>query len=261
MVYYSVAWAESEDRSGAGTNLTAISDTLINTSGDNLRLQKGFNNINMIYTVSSSATYKPVQAIISSASIASNPLEMNKGIAKDFLNQGAYYEFFNGAYNYIESGDDVTAVYTSDDNAGNATQGSVVMFVSDSTMYIGTPSLPITHLAKATSSGAVSANTWTEKTLTLETALPAGQYAFVGADVLSDNGTLTSARFVFQDYKTRPAVVPKNDVNQYSHPINKNIYDNGGYQFTIPDGLPTCEVLTGASTTLSFINLYLSRLS
>ena len=261
MVYYAVAWGESEDRSGAGTNLSAISDTLINTQGDNLRLQAGFNNINMVYTVSSSATYRVVQSIISSASIASNPLEMNKGIAKDFLNQGAYYEFFNGAYNYIEAGDDVTATAYEDDEAGVAHNLSTVMFVSDQTMYIGQPSLPITHIAKATSSGAVSANTWTEKTLTLETALPAGQYAFIGADVLSDNGTLTSARFVFQDYKTRPAVVPKNDSNQFSHPINYNVYDNGGYQFTIPDGLPTCEVLTGASTTLSFVNLYLSRLS
>tara|TARA_Y100000310_G_scaffold342063_1_gene443569 strand:+ start:2007 stop:2798 length:792 start_codon:yes stop_codon:yes gene_type:complete len=245
------AWLEDADRSGSAANLAAVADTLITTSGDNLRLRQGMDKIAMAYFWTEFSNYPPVLCTISAPSIAQNPLRLTRGPALNFLNESQIYDFRNSPINRIRAGDDVTCSAYESDEAGVAHYTGCALIVSNTAIPI-VPTHPINRIHRCTV-GSATAGSWTTLPLTEQDPLPAGQYLMLGAKVESAAGF--ASRFIFRGMEERPAVIPTTLNTDLVHPFNR--FWGKAIPFTLPDGLPKLEMLTAASETPSDVELYL----
>jgi hypothetical protein len=116
-----------------------------------------------------------------------------------------------------------------------------LMWVADQLLPV--PPGPIMTI-RATSTTAAVANTWTLLAMTLDNALPAGQYALVGSQVISTTGI--AHRFQIPGQLLRPGVM--------SHQLLSDIQDFrlatrrlGAYGNFVQTALPQCEVLCTAA--------------
>lgn len=248
------AFLESEDRSGAETFIAAIADGLITTSGDNIRLRKDLPLIALLYPWSNNATYQPSSMRLSSPSIAGNPIRLIGGVGLNFLG-GGIYDFRDAPLNLIRPGDNVTAYGFEEDEAGVAHYLGLALIVSDGQIPKG-PRPQLTNIHKCTCT-ATTAATWTTLSLTETDSLPSGTYEMYGARVL--HSAIMAARFIFKGIEERPAVIPINDIDEVLHPFSE--YWGKGYKFTIPDGLPSIEVLETAGSGTVSVELFLRKIA
>lgn len=247
------AWLESEDRSGAAMGIAAIADDLIETSDDNLKLRPDMPLVALAYVISSDATYKPTIFTISSPSIASNPINLTKGIGLNFA-PGLIYDFRDSPIFLGRPGDLIGATGYEVDEAGVAHYLGCALIVAEGN--IPKERRPqLTHIHRCTSPAVAVAATWEQGALTEVNALPAGQYEMYGARV--ESATAMAARFVFKGMEPRPAVIPVNDADTPLHPFSD--YWGGGVRFRIPGGLPDIEMLTMTAETPGDVELYLRR--
>tara|TARA_Y100000310_G_scaffold169212_1_gene169244 strand:- start:336 stop:1133 length:798 start_codon:yes stop_codon:yes gene_type:complete len=254
-----VVWAEDEDRSGSATGLAAIADLNQGTitNGDNLRFPKGFNYVYMGYFWTEFAAYAPERATISQAKIANNPVIFNKGIALNYLSPNQVYDFRRNPFQ-LNTGEDTTVQSVESDEAGVAHKNGLVLFLCDSPKGIrgGRPPRPITHIHTCTVAQA-TALTWTNCALTEINALPSGEYVCWGARIHS--ATPIAARLNFDNIDDRPPIIPVSREEDPTHPYSE-YWGTSKYRFTIPDGLPSVDVLASATETPSDIELYLTKI-
>jgi len=248
------AWLEDQDRSGAATGLAAITDDLIVTSGDNLRLRHDMRLLALIYGWTEFAAYAFNQAKISCPTIASNPLRITKGVALNYLNEGQIYDFRDNPLDIIRAGDNLTAEGYEEDEAGVAHYTGVVIVVCDGSIPKVSP-LPVTHIHRCTAT-ASAAGAWTKLDLTEQEGLPAGQYHMLGARV--EHASLVAARFVFKGIEARPAVIPVTRAIDCPHSFSS--FWGKPIPFIMPDGLPKVEVLEVTGSGTVELELYLNGL-
>ena len=246
------AWLEDEDRSGAVTGLAAVTDDLVVTSGDNLRLRRDMPLIAMMYGWTEFTTYAFNQLKLTSPTIAGNPLRLTKGIDLNFLNDGQIYDFRDNPLGIIRPGDNVTVEGYEADEAGVAHYLGLVAVVSDGSIPKKSP-LPVSHIHRCTAT-ATAAGAWTQLALTEVDALPAGTYQMLGARV--EHASLVAARFIFKGMEARPGVIPTTLAKDNVHPFSQ--FWGKPIPFTMPDGLPDIEVLEVTGSGTVEVELYLN---
>ena len=249
------AWLEDEDRSGALAGLAAIADDLIKTSGDNLRLRADMPLIAMLYGWTEFTTYPFNQAKITSPTIAGNPLRITKGVNLNYLNEGQIYDFRDNPLSQIRAGDNVSVEAYEEDEAGVAHYLGVVLVVSDGNIPKERP-MPLSHIHRCTAT-ATAAGAWTQLALTEQDALPAGEYAMLGARV--EHASLVAARFVFKGMEARPAIIPVTLAQDVVHGFSN--FWGKAIPFTMPDGLPDIEVLEVTGSGTVECELYLNKVA
>lgn len=258
-----LVWGESADRSGAAENLLAVvNDDLVSTNGDNIRFNSLFSNIAFMYNKSNTNSYVPQKMTLNAPTISSNPLVWASGIGVtwDAESNVNILDMSNACYPYIRPGDDVTSSGFENDEAGVSHFLSNCVIVTDqaSINYDIRNAPPLTHTARCTVSGSSVSNQWTTYQLTLDTALPAGQFAMSGASVVG--ATCTAARFQFKTGGiSRPAVIPRTTTSSPLHPFSR--YFGGSRNFTFPDNLPDLEYLSTASEVPSEVTLFLTKIA
>lgn len=248
------AWLEDEDRSGAAEGIAAVSDDLVITSGDNLRLRKDVSKIALIYGWTEFTAYAFNQAKITSPKIAGNPLRITKGVSLNYLSEGQIYDFRDHPIETIRPGDNVSVEAYEEDEAGVAHYLGVVIVVSNAAIP-KRPTLPITHIHRGTLAAATAA-TWSQLSITEQDALPAGDYLMLGARV--EGATYVAARFVFKGIELRPAVIPVTRAIDHVHSFSN--FWGKPIPFKMPDGLPDAEVLD-TTTSTGEVELYLHKKS
>lgn len=247
------AWLQSEDRSGAETGLTAVTDDLIITSGDNLRLRTDLPLISMMYLISNSATYFPLFGKVTAPTIAGNPLRLTKGIGLNYLANGQIYDFRANPFGGIRAGDNVTGSGYETDEAGVAHYLGIVIIVSNAVIP-QVVKAPLTHIHRCTAT-ATGAGAWTQLGLTEVDALPAGLYEMYGARV--EHASAIASRFVFKGMEARPAVIPVSLATDNVHPFSN--FWGKGIEFVMPDGLPDIEILEATGSGTVEMELYLRK--
>jgi len=100
---------------------------------------------------------------------------------------------------------------------------------------------------------------WQSRTLTEVSGeeLPAGRYLMHGARVVSP--TLIACRFIFKGLELRPAIIPANN-SEDSHHSFSNFWGKS-IGFTLPDGMPSIEMVASSAETPEHIELYLTKVS
>ena len=252
-----VAWLEDEDRSGAAVGLAAVSDPdMIITSGDNLRIRKDVPLVAMMYAVTEFAAYAVNNIRISSPSIASNPIRITKGVALNYTSPELIYDFREAPIHIAKVGDNVTAYGYEEDEAGISHYLGCVLILSDGWITKERPpgSPAITHIHRCTV-GAATEAAWSALALTQTDDLPAGEYDMWGARV--ESATAVAARFIFKGMDLRPAVIPVTRSQDPVHPFSQ--YWGAPIRFTMPDGLPTLDILACAAETPGDVELYLTK--
>jgi len=255
MGHYPIAWLEDEDRSGAATGLAAVTDDdMIITSGDKLRLKTPHEQVALAYLWAEFAAYVPVIATMSHP--LGNPLILTKGIGLNYLNEGQIYDFRSDTFKGFKAGDDMTVTGYETDEAGISHYLGLVLIVADGNIPTGP--IPTPDIIHRCTVGAATEATWTPLALTEVNALPAGQYDMLGARV--ESATAVAARFIFPGLTTeRPAVIPVTRSVDPVHPFSR--FWGKAYRFTMPDGLPTLEMLAAAAETPGDVELYLKKVA
>lgn len=248
------AWLEDEDRSGAEKGIAAVSDQLIETSGDTLKLRSGRNHIALMYMWSEFAAYYPTEARINAASYPDGQnLRLYKGVGLNFTAENLIYDFRDNPRPMV-AGETLTGYGWEVDEATVAHYMAIVLIVSDGRIPKGSaPSDTMVVQATATASAAAA---WTTLTMTLRDSIGAGIYEMYGARVMS--ATCAAARFIFVGLWDRPAVIPTSRENDVSHSFNE--FWGAPIQFAYPANLPKLEILevTGSGTVK--IELYLRKI-
>jgi hypothetical protein len=255
-----VVWSEDEDRSGASTGLAGLADNNQGTivSGDNLRLPAGYPYVYMMYAFTEFAGYPPQRAIITQASLSAKPITINKGVALNYLGPGQLYDFRHAPLK-LKTGENTTVQMLEDDEAGVAHVNAVVLFLTNSLQGIktGKPPMPLTHIHTCTIAQ-MTINAWTNSALTELNPLEEGDYICWGGRVTS--ATPISARLVFPGIDERPPLIPVAREEDPTHPYNE-YWGTSKYRFRMPDGLPSIDMVCGATETPSEIELYLTKIA
>lgn len=110
---------------------------------------------------------------------------------------------------------------------------------------------------RGTATTTLVVNAWTLLAVTWTDALPAGQYACIGLQVISTNGQL--ARLIFEDQVPRPGCVCNTDVTHQPHPM----FTKGGIgvmgKFN-SNRMPSVEMIGNVADTAEEIYMDLVRI-
>jgi hypothetical protein len=251
------AWSEDEDRSGAETGLAAVADQTAIIVGDTVLMPTNYPLIAATYSRTEFAAYPLVDSRFNAPNIngaGHNNLRIHRG--DDVVTKpGTVVDMFR--YPKLGSAADPIAAYSLDtDEAGVAHFNSMVMIVSDGPLPYSHK--PITHQVSCTV-GALTANTWTTATPTLDDTLPSGKYRMWGSDMVCVDAV--AARWIIPNYDERPAFIPKRLQADEGHPFNRCINPDG-YIFNHWGStlVLQLEALATSAATPSSVTLYLERI-
>lgn len=249
-MFHLVAFRESLDPGAAFTQVAAVSDAILATSGDDHRMSEGFNHL------------FGAGVLINDASLAQARLTTpsTRGRLNVYLEQlvnGLVYgnpaevNLFPESPIQLEPDEALNLEVNSDPAAAVIHEGHV--FLGD-----GDFRLPAGEIwtVRATTAITLSAGAWVNGALTFAEALPVGRYSLVGARVRGTN--LTAARFLFRNQPHRPGMIAINAVGDLSVPLSRRggLGVWGTFHTTAP---PTVDAL-GVTDTSQIYLLDLMRL-
>lgn len=255
MAFTVVAWRESLDAAGAFNALTAVSDPHVFTSGDDIRVPEAMRFIVGISVLINDLTVVP-RARITSPSLRAmfNP-------EYSLIQNGLVHanntdlSLFPGSPIPIMPAEAINVEVLQ--NPAAAVENRALVWISDGPI---TPVSGQFFTVRATGATAVTANVWTNITLTFSQTLPVGRYQVVGMRGESDTvaaTTLIAQRLVFPGGIWRPGVPTCN--LQASRDFNSGGFRMGRFgvfgEFHT-NAPPTLDVLADAdSDSVVFLDL------
>jgi len=253
-------WAESEDRSGTATELTAVPDLSqgIQTNGDNLRLPAGFNYPYCMYAWTEKSSYIMEKWTLNQSTIANVPWTFRQGFNASFKNGSPVN--FSGNSPYLADGEDTTVTALEADEAGVSHVIACVVMLgrTPSARPLYPAAQAITHISSGSGSQLAGADddAWQSSTLTQNNELPSGEYAIIGGKVISNTAYIS--RLVLGDYEERIPLIPNNDEDGPLSVFNMNW--SGRFTFKIPDLYPSLEIVAKSQDTPNY-ELYLRKIA
>lgn len=251
MVFTTVAYSESQAASGL-TLYAAVPDEHVTVSGDDITVP----------TLSQVIAVQCFSANLQAARLVSPSLRRvwNYDIfpflpSGNLLTEQAVNEGGTATYN-IEAGQGFCDMHTSPlplvvseklnlkmDNGGNAEQGYGIVWLADGPP---TPERGEIFTIKATASTTLTANAWTNASLTMEQNLPAGRYRVVG--MAAKSAGLVAARLVFVGGTWRPGCLGKIAYNDKRPRLFRygNLGAWGEFEFDQP---PSVDFLSASADT------------
>ena len=160
MPVIAVVHAEDEDRSGAETALSALSDGYHVVSGDNLRLRAGTNLLGLQYwwaeQTGSGGDFIRGRRI--SPSIRTNPLRFHRGLSlwNDESHPDLVYDYRDSPLSLIRSGEDLSSEVLELDEAGVSHCAASVGFYCSGPIARG-GTAPLTQQVRATTGARTAA--------------------------------------------------------------------------------------------------------
>ena len=197
MAFSLICYSESQDTSGALSNVAAITDPHVRVIGDDVVVPDDINYLAAAYAVGASLT----RAVVVSPSIRRRyphevtPLDANVNPSSVFV--------FEPFASPIQLDAAEALNFQVAENGAGAVRDTGLVWLSDG------PFVPVTgsevFTIRATGSTTLVAYAWGNCALTFNDTLPAGEYAVVGMQAASAGGI--AARLVFTGSAWRPGVI------------------------------------------------------
>ncbi|NDD17200.1 MAG: hypothetical protein EB092_09385 [Chitinophagia bacterium] len=244
MAFSLICYSESQDTSGALSNVAAVTDPHVRVIGDDVIVPNELNYLAAAYAVGASLT----RAAVVSPSIRRRypfevtPLDANANPSSLFV--------FTPFTSPIQLDEAEALNFQVAENGAGAVRDSGFVWLSDG------PFVPVTgsevFTIRATGSTTLSTYAWTNCALTFNDTLPAGEYAVVGMQATSA-GAL-AARLVFTGSSWRPGVVATTSSTVVGNPLFR--YGNMGVFGTFAHNTPpTVDFFSSSADTSETVYL------
>ena len=250
MAFTLVGFTQSVDTSGALTTIAALADPHIRVSGNDVTVPDALPNIGSVYALGPNIT----RAALVSPSIRRRypfevfPTDANATPANHFV-----FTPFTAPIS-LDSDESLNAQFA--ESGAGATRGTVLVWLTDGAYQPATSSEIFT--IRATGTTTLTANAWTNCSLTFNDTLPAGDYQVVGMAATSTGAQ--AARLVFSQYAWRPGVIASTSVNAVGNPTFRygNLGVFGQFSHNTP---PSVDFLSNSADTSQTVYLDLVMIS
>jgi len=204
MTQHLAAWYESIDPGGVLTTITAVQDTSVFTSGDDIRVPEGLNNIlgQAALANDSSAARGQIQ---SPSLRAFANLDVEPLVAAAVF--GSPPEILFHPANPIPVQPNESLNFALESNPAGAVDHYGLVLLGDGPQQAVTGNI---FSVRATGAASLSAGSWVNTSLTFSQTLPVGRYQVVGMRARGTN--LVAARLVFVGGAWRPGVPAVNAI-------------------------------------------------
>ena len=238
MAFSLIGYSESQDTSGALSNVAALTDPHVRVIGDDVIVPDDINYLAAAYAVGASLT----RASVVSPSIRRRyphevtPLDANVNPSNHFV--------FTPFSSPIQLDAAEALNFQVAENGAGSVRDTGLVWLSDG------PFVPVTgsevFTIRATGSTTLSTYAWTNCALTFNDTLPAGEYAVVGLQATSAGAI--AARLVFTGSAWRPGVICTTVSTNVGNPMFR--YGNMGVFGTFAHNTPpTVDFLSTSADT------------
>ena len=245
MAFTVVGYYKNLPASSDLTELTAITDGHVTTSGNDVLVPSFATNVAGVYVLGQGST----QAQLTTPSLRERLL-LDIPIIDQSATPSNHWLFNDYTKRTITlvSGEGMRFKANNADTA-NAYDTYAFVFLYDT--FEALPSREI-NTVRCTASGSVTANEWSLLQLTFSQQLEAGRYALVGAKVIDSSAVC--ARFVLPGSAFRPGLIVNPGVNSKENPLFRNgqLGVWGYFEHTFP---PQLEILSTGTSTPSAVYL------
>lgn len=243
-MFYTAAFAESQNLAAARANVAAVADQQLFTSGDDLRIPKAYPNL-VGYAAVNGNTAPGVSQIQAPSLRRMVNIDVEPTVAALVFGSPPEIGLLRDNPIPLDPGEAMN--FTMIATGGVATEMYGLVWLSDG------PIQPIKgniYTVSATAAVALAANAWVSGNLTLGQTLPDGTYQVVGMRARGTN--LVAARLIFSGLATRPGVPAVNaigDLDDWRFRFgNMGVF--GEFDSTVP---PTVECLGVTDSAQSFL--------
>lgn len=244
MVFTTIAWSESQDTSAVLTQVAALADQHVTTSGDDILVPTFATNLGAVLAVGATIS----QAQMSSPSLRKSTL-LDIGtlnIAAEPASPTSYARLFETP-RPLTAGEGLRALVA--ESAAGAEQETVVAWLFGEPEALPAGEIQTIRLTGTTTLGAFA---WTLCTLTLSQQLEAGTYAIVGMRAVSAGAI--AARLVISGASHRPGVIAYDAASDIEDPIFRKgrLGSWGTFQHVY---VPQVEFLSVSADTAETVHL------
>lgn len=273
MTYSGYAFQNDEDRSGALTQLTPVTDPIASTSATELKLSgEVAPHVAWVYWKVDALTHYIEETKLTSPVIAGNPLvstfgDIQSSATHPNWNHELTYDFRNAPTNFSQqagtalSPSDPIEAYAKDlDVGGEASRIACVIGVTDGTPLVSANSSPfrVDYIHRISGFAASTADSWSNQSLSdlTQDALPDVPVSIVGSRLDDSEGV--AYRFVYPraDNVSRPPAISCNSVTDVTPNVN---FTNQQRPYLAVSEMPSIDILSMGNTTPSALTLFLQR--
>lgn len=248
MAFTLVAFTESQD-SATLTNVAALADPHIRVSGDDITVPRGYNRVIAVYALGPNTTR--AQLVSPSLRRFINYEIVPIDVAAEPSSPAPVHDLRD---NPLVLDEDESLNAQAAEDAAGAARTTVLVWLSSGQLEQASGEI---RTVRATSSTTLTANAWTNGSLTFDQALPAGRYAIVGAR--GESAGLIAFRFVFVGGIWRPGAIGADARGDLGHRMFRNgaLGVWGEFSHNTP---PTVDFLSASADTSEVVDIDLVRL-